>query len=76
MDFSLFDRRGYPVISIEHGYAEWASNYDATVAAGLDGPLLESFELSRSNSRHSSLTRPSGPDDGENPAQGSSSEKR
>src|SRR5215831_16885303 len=43
MDFSLFDRRGYPVISIEHGYAEWASNYDATVAAGLDGPLLESL---------------------------------
>jgi len=43
MDFSLFDRRGYPVISIEHGYAEWARNYDATVAAGLDGPLLESL---------------------------------
>lgn len=43
MDFSLFDRRRYPVISVEHGYAEWASNYDATVAVGLDRPLLDSL---------------------------------
>src|SRR5690348_6565597 len=43
MDFSLFDRRGYPVVSAEAGYAEWAENYDATVTAGLDQPLLESL---------------------------------
>jgi len=43
MDFSLFDRRRYPVVSVETGYAEWANDYDATVAAGLDGPLLESL---------------------------------
>src|SRR5260370_12310387 len=43
MDFSLFDRRGYPVVSVEAGYAEWASDYDSTVAAGLDEPLLESL---------------------------------
>src|SRR5260370_31386950 len=43
MDFSLFDRRGYPVVSVEAGYAEWASDYDSTVAAGLEEPLLESL---------------------------------
>jgi SAM-dependent methyltransferase len=40
MDFSLFDRRRYPVVSAEAGYAEWADNYEATVATGLDRPLL------------------------------------
>jgi SAM-dependent methyltransferase len=43
MNFSLFDRRRYPVVSVETGYAEWANDYDATVAAGLDEPLLESL---------------------------------
>ena len=43
MDFSSFDRRGYPVVSVEAGYAEWANNYDATVTAGLDQPLLDSL---------------------------------
>jgi SAM-dependent methyltransferase len=43
MDFSLFDRRGYRVVSTEMGYAEWATNYDASVATGLDEPLLESL---------------------------------
>lgn len=43
MEFSLFDRRGYPIVSVETGYAEWASDYDATVTAGLDQPLLDSL---------------------------------
>jgi SAM-dependent methyltransferase len=43
MDFSSFDRRGYPVVSVEAGYGEWANNYDATVTAGLDQPLLDSL---------------------------------
>ena len=43
MDFFLFDRRGYPVVSVERGYAEWAGSYDATVAVGLDRPLLDSL---------------------------------
>lgn len=43
MDFSVFDRRRYPVVSAATGYAEWAHNYDATVASGLDEPLLESL---------------------------------
>jgi SAM-dependent methyltransferase len=43
MDFSVFDRRGYPVVSVEAGYGEWANDYDATVTAGLDQPLLDSL---------------------------------
>ncbi len=44
MDASLFDKRRYPVVSVEAGYAEWAGRYDATVAVGLDRPLLERIE--------------------------------
>lgn len=40
MDFSLFDRRRYPVVSAQAGYAEWAENYEDTVTLGLDRPLL------------------------------------
>lgn len=43
MEFALFDRRGYPVVSVEAGYGEWAHSYDATVATGLDEPLLNSL---------------------------------
>ena len=43
MDFALFDLRGYPVVSAETGYTEWADSYDATVTAGLDQPLLHSL---------------------------------
>jgi len=41
MDFSMFDRRGYPTVSVQAGYAEWADDYDATVTSGLDHPLLD-----------------------------------
>jgi SAM-dependent methyltransferase len=41
MDALPFDKRRYPVVSVEAGYAEWAVQYDATVAVGLDRPLLE-----------------------------------
>lgn len=41
MDFAPFDRRQYPVVSVEAGYAEWARDYDRTVTAGLDQPLLD-----------------------------------
>ena len=47
MDFSLFDRRGYPVVSVERGYAEWAGSYDTTVTVGLDRPLLDSLSSIR-----------------------------
>ena len=34
---------GYPVVSVPAGYAEWARDYEATVATGLDRPLLEAL---------------------------------
>jgi SAM-dependent methyltransferase len=40
MDFDPFDKRGYPVVSAEAGYGEWAATYEDTVAAGLDRALL------------------------------------
>jgi SAM-dependent methyltransferase len=43
MDFAPFDKRGYPVVSVPAGYAEWARDYEATVATGLDRPLLEAL---------------------------------
>jgi predicted TPR repeat methyltransferase len=43
MDFAPFDKRGYPVVSVPAGYAEWARGYEATMATGLDGPLLEAL---------------------------------
>ena len=43
MDFAPFDKRHYPVVSAQTGYAEWAHHYDTTVAAGLDRPLLDAL---------------------------------
>jgi len=40
MDFALFDKRGYPVVSAAAGYGEWAATYEDTVAVGLDTLLL------------------------------------
>jgi len=41
MDAEIFDKRGYPVAAAAAGYGEWADRYEATVAVGLDAPLLE-----------------------------------
>jgi SAM-dependent methyltransferase len=40
MDFSPFDKRGYPTVKARIAYGEWAARYEATVATGLDCPLL------------------------------------
>jgi SAM-dependent methyltransferase len=40
MEFSPFDKRGYPVVSPSAGYGEWAASYEQTVAHGLDEALL------------------------------------
>lgn len=37
---SQFDPRDYPVVDAAQGYGEWAESYEATVAVGLDRPLL------------------------------------
>ena len=41
MNFSPFDKRGYPTVNARIGYGEWAAHYEATVAIGLDRPLLD-----------------------------------
>jgi SAM-dependent methyltransferase len=41
MDSRIFDKRGYPIVGAAEGYGEWAATYEATVAEGLDRPLLE-----------------------------------
>src|SRR5262245_40437862 len=41
MKLSLFDKRGYPTVQVRTGYREWSAHYEATVAAGLDQPLLD-----------------------------------
>lgn len=40
MDFTPFDKRGYPVTTAAEGYGEWAATYEETVAYGLDEWLL------------------------------------
>jgi SAM-dependent methyltransferase len=44
MDHAHFDKRGYPVVDAATGYGEWAGTYEATVAAGLDEPLLDGLQ--------------------------------
>ncbi|MBI3924470.1 MAG: class I SAM-dependent methyltransferase [Armatimonadetes bacterium] len=44
MDFSLFDRRGYPTVSAPQGYDEWAPTYEDTVLELMDVRLLERLE--------------------------------
>jgi SAM-dependent methyltransferase len=46
MDFAPFDKRGYPVVSAQTGYREWANHYEATVAAELDRSLLDALKTS------------------------------
>jgi trans-aconitate methyltransferase len=41
MDFST---SGVPIVSAQTGYGEWAAHYVATVAAGLDRPLLDALK--------------------------------
>lgn len=41
MGAARFDKRGYPVVDAATGYDEWAATYEATVATGLDEPLLD-----------------------------------
>ncbi len=41
MDFKPFDTRGYPVLTVAEGYAEWAASYDEIVLDEMDIRLLE-----------------------------------
>jgi SAM-dependent methyltransferase len=41
MDFSHFDARKYPVLSVQEGYGEWAATYEDVVLDAMDLRLLE-----------------------------------
>jgi trans-aconitate methyltransferase len=44
LEFSKFDRRGYPTVSVREGYREWLPSYEATVEDEMDVVLLEGLE--------------------------------
>ena len=41
MDFSHFDTRKYPTVSVQDGYGQWAKTYEDTVSEAMDFRLLE-----------------------------------
>src|SRR5262245_20434319 len=44
LEFSHFDRRHYPTVSVREGYREWLPSYETTVEDELDLVLLEALE--------------------------------
>lgn len=44
LDFSQFDRRRYPTVSVREGYREWLPSYETTVEDEMDLVLLERLE--------------------------------
>jgi SAM-dependent methyltransferase len=44
LEFSTFDRRRYPTVSVREGYREWVPSYEATVEDEMDLVLLEALE--------------------------------
>src|SRR5262245_36562109 len=44
LDFSQFDRRRYPTVSVREGYREWLPSYESTVNDEMDLALLAELE--------------------------------
>src|SRR2546427_9729018 len=44
LEFSHFDRRRYPTVSVREGYREWLASYETTVEDGVALGLLEALE--------------------------------
>ena len=44
LEFSTFDRRCYPTLSVREGYREWVPSYETTVQDQMDLALLEALE--------------------------------
>jgi SAM-dependent methyltransferase len=44
LDFTRFDRRRYPTVSVRQGYREWQASYEGTVEDEMDVVLLERLE--------------------------------
>jgi SAM-dependent methyltransferase len=47
LDFSQFDRRHYPIVSVREGYREWLGSYESTVEDEMDLVLLDALESVR-----------------------------
>ena len=47
LDFSQFDRRHYPTVSVREGYREWLGSYESTVEDEMDLVLLDALESVR-----------------------------
>ena len=44
LEFSQFDRRRYPTVSVREGYRDWLPSYETTVEDEMDVVLLETLE--------------------------------
>jgi SAM-dependent methyltransferase len=44
VDFALFDKRHYPVVSVRDGYRDWVPTYESTVEDLMDLALLDRIE--------------------------------
>jgi SAM-dependent methyltransferase len=44
LEFSRFDRRHYPTVSVREGYREWLPSYEDTVENEMDVALLEALD--------------------------------
>src|SRR2546421_7700796 len=44
MDFSQFDVRKYPTVSVQEGYRQWAQTYEETVLDAMDLRLLSRIQ--------------------------------
>ena len=44
IEFSHFDRRGYPTVSVREGYRAWLPSYERTVEDEMDFALLDALE--------------------------------
>jgi SAM-dependent methyltransferase len=44
LEFSQFDRRRYPTVSVREGYREWLPSYETTVEDEMDLVLLQALE--------------------------------
>lgn len=45
VDHSLFDKRKYPVVDVQHGYGEWANTYEDTVLDEMDLRLFNRADV-------------------------------
>lgn len=64
LEFSHFDRRRYPTVSVREGYREWLPSYETTVEDEMDLVLLEALSRSRGLRLNTLLTsdaEPAGP---------------